>query len=125
MSDSDKELDEILTEMVENTVMFLKNDLPSLLQQEEDFKVRRHHKDDILKNLPEAKQRLNALIEKKVREAVNEATQPYHYTMPIKSVRTRNTAFKLYAVKFFNGNIKKRRERLLAQLQDNQAKEGL
>lgn len=40
-------------------------------------------------------------------------------TMPIKSVRTRNTAFKLYAVKFFNSKIKERRERQLATLKSN------
>jgi hypothetical protein len=40
----------------------------------------------------------------------------YSYSMPMKSMRTRNTAFKLYAVKFFNTKIKERRESQLAQL---------
>lgn len=50
---------------------------------------------------------------------LNEAKQnlqPYTYRMPIKSVRNRNTAFKLYAVKFFNGKVKERLERRIAQL---------
>lgn len=43
---------EILKNMVEDTVMFLTNDLPSLLEQEHIAKIRRIHKDEILKNLP-------------------------------------------------------------------------
>jgi hypothetical protein len=67
------------------------------------------------------KDRLEALIESKVLEGkieqVHKDLGGYSYTMPIKSVRTRNTAFKLYAVKFFNGVIAKRREKQLAELQ--------
>lgn len=48
-------LSERLEEMVENTIIIITNDLPSLLQQEEVYQTRRHHKDQILKNLPEAK----------------------------------------------------------------------
>lgn len=55
---------------------------------------------------------------------IKKATGGYFYNMPIKSVRSRNTAFKLYAVKFFNGEIKKRRERLLAELTQQQSKEA-
>jgi hypothetical protein len=40
----------------------------------------------------------------------------YSYSMPPRSTRNRNTAFKLYAVKFFNGVVKKRRESQLAAL---------
>lgn len=54
----------ILTEMVENTVMFLTNDLPSLLEQDRVAGIRRYHKDEILKNLPEAKAKINRLIVK-------------------------------------------------------------
>lgn len=58
-------LDGVLTEMVENTVMFLTNDLPSLLGQEEVYQIRKQHKKEILKNLPKAK----AEIAKRMLEA--------------------------------------------------------
>jgi hypothetical protein len=50
------------------------------------------------------------------RDQIGKDLGGYSYTMPIKSVRTRNTAFKLYATKFFNSKIKERRERQLAAL---------
>lgn len=43
-------------------------------------------------------------------------TQQYFYVMPPKSVRSRTTAFKLYATKFFNSEIKKRKERFNVSL---------
>lgn len=55
-----------------------------------------------------------------VENGIKRATGSYSYSMPMKSVRTRNTAFKLYAVKFFNGKIKERREALLLQLKNEQ-----
>jgi hypothetical protein len=45
-------LDGILEQMVENTIMFLTNDLPSILDQERVAKIRRIHKNEILKNAP-------------------------------------------------------------------------
>lgn len=69
----------------------------------------------------EAKTRMTALLAKAERRGIKKATGGYYYEMPIKSMRSRNTAFKLYAVKFFNGEIKKRRERLLAALQAEEA----
>jgi hypothetical protein len=56
------QIDEILTKMVENTMMIITNDLPSLLEQDDVYKIRRHHKDDILKNLPEARAAIEALV---------------------------------------------------------------
>lgn len=53
-----------------------------------------------------------------IENGIRRATGGYSWSMPMKSVRTRNTAFKLYAVKFFNGKIKERREALLAQLKN-------
>ncbi|MGI9028143.1 MAG: hypothetical protein ACR2FM_04895 [Candidatus Saccharimonadales bacterium] len=53
-SETASELEKILESMVEDTVMFLTNDLPSLLQQDYVTKIRRVHKDEILKNMPTA-----------------------------------------------------------------------
>lgn len=50
------------------------------------------------------------------RKEAKECLQPYYYAMPMKSTRTRNTAFKLYAVKFFNTKAKERLQRRLEQL---------
>jgi hypothetical protein len=58
------ELGEILKNMVENTIMFLTNDLPSLLEQDRVAEIRRFHKDEILKNVPETERQINALISK-------------------------------------------------------------
>jgi hypothetical protein len=82
------------------------------------------HRDDLwavsTDEIKETKEKLEALIASKVLEAeertVKQALQPYSYSMPMRSARSRNTAFKPYAVKFFNGNVKKRRERMLAEL---------
>lgn len=52
----------ILEEMVENTVMYLTNDLTALLEQDRIAKIRRIHKDEILKNLPEAASQIDQLI---------------------------------------------------------------
>lgn len=59
-----------------------------------------------------------------VETGIKRATGGYSYTMPMKSVRTRNTAFKLYAVKFFNSKIKERRTALLLQLKNEQQSRG-
>lgn len=57
------------------------------------------------------------LIDTKVKEAVNRATQPYNYQMPSKAFRSRNTAMKLYATKFMNSKLKERRQLLLDELE--------
>ena len=51
-----------------------------------------------------------------IKKGIIRTTSDYSYTVPMKSMRTRNTAFKLYAVKFFNSRIKERRQALLQQL---------
>jgi len=61
---------------------------------------------------------LEAAIREAERRGILKATGDYSYTMPMKSARTRNTAFKLYAVKFFNSKIRERREALLLQLKN-------
>ena len=66
------DLDEILEHMVEHTVMFLTNDLPSLLDQDRVALIRRVHKDEILKNIPEAKQAINQYALSLVREVLGE-----------------------------------------------------
>jgi len=63
-------LDEILVNMVENTMMILTNDLPSLLDQDNTYKIRRHHKDDILRNLPEARAAIDAYLDHRLDAAV-------------------------------------------------------
>lgn len=50
------------------------------------------------------------------RDQINKDLGGQSFHMPIKSARNRNTAFKLYAIKFFNGTIKKRREQQLDKL---------
>lgn len=62
---------------------------------------------------------------KAYKRGVIAATGGYSYQKPMKSMRTRSTAFKLYAVKFFNGEIKKRRELLLASLAAVEGKEDV
>lgn len=73
----------------------------------------------------EADRQLQSLIDAARKEGIENgikrATGGYSWSMPMKSVRARNTAFKLYAVKFFNGKIKERREALLLQLNNEQS----
>lgn len=59
---TDKQLDQILRDMVEDTVMFITKDLSMLLTMDAVIKIRRCHKDEILKNLPSAKQRIADLV---------------------------------------------------------------
>jgi hypothetical protein len=84
----------------------------------------RRKEDDIFESV--ARTAINAKITELLVEArtnqINKDLQGYPYSMPMKSMRSRNTAFKLYAVKFFNGEIGKRKERQLAQLQASQPK---
>ena len=75
--------------------------------------------DDIFKYLDpyegsDAKQQIKDLI----LELIGEATAGESYTMPIKSMRTRNTAFKVYANKHFNNRMKQRRERLRQKVEE-------
>jgi hypothetical protein len=58
------------------------------------------------------------------KRGVLDATGGYSYQKPMKSMRTRSTAFKLYAVKFFNGEIRKRRELLLSSLAADEGKKS-
>lgn len=53
----------LLKNMVEDTVIFITKDLHSLMTHDEVVKIRRYHKDEILKNIPEAKAALLALLE--------------------------------------------------------------
>lgn len=71
-------------------------------------------------DIKEAKAAVLAHEQEAVLAAINQATQPYYYNMPIKSVRSRNTAFKLYAVKFMNSKLKERRELMIAKLKEQQ-----
>ena len=72
----------------------------------------------------EAKQRLLALIEKEKvgarKDQIGKDLSGIQYILPVRSVRTSNTAMKKYAVKFFNGEIAKRRNHQLAQLKGEQ-----
>lgn len=70
----------------------------------------------------EALDRLERLVHQHTVSArideVHKCLSGQSFTMPMKSMRTRNTAFKLYAVKFFNTKIKERRERRLQALNE-------
>lgn len=114
---SDDELDEILTK------------LENVVSHETVIRMSRSKIGPSPKNIhAEAKLALQAYIEQEVRKAeenaIKRATAPYPYTMPMKSMRSRNTAFKLYAVKFFNGNIRKRHDSMLAALHSPKDTEG-
>ena len=65
---------------------------------------------------------LDQAVQEARKDQIHKDLGGYSYTMPIKSVRTRNTAFKLYAVKFFNSKIKERRERALDHLKNGGSK---
>lgn len=54
---------------IEDTLMIITNDLPSLLQHEEVYQIRRHHKDSVQKNIDE---RISALTNSKVTGGRNE-----------------------------------------------------
>lgn len=69
MTKTNDKLGLILTNMVENTVIFLTNDLPSLLEQDRIARIRRIHKNEILKNIPEAKQAIEAYIKEREKAA--------------------------------------------------------
>jgi hypothetical protein len=58
-------------------------------------------------------------------DATGGISYPMPIPVPIKSMRTRNTAFKKYAVKYFNGKIQERRERLLASKRTKPLKEDI
>jgi len=68
----------------------------------------------------ETKVRLSALLVKSRRQAILEATGGMSFNMPMRSMRTRNTAFKKYAVKYFNSTIEKRSARMLTALQSGE-----
>lgn len=53
-----------------------------------------------------------------IKQLVAEGTSGTSFYMPIKSMRNRNTAFKKYAVKFMNGRLAERRERILRKVEE-------
>lgn len=63
---------------------------------------------------PETKQKVKALI----KELVNTVVGGDSFIMPMRSMRTRNTAFKKYATKYFNTRIKERRDRVNQKIED-------
>lgn len=58
-------------------------------------------------------------IDAKVKAAIIDATQPINYNSQMRSMRNSSTAYKKYAIKYFNTKIKERRERLLNKLGNN------
>jgi hypothetical protein len=98
MIDIPVELEKILTKMVENTEIIITNDLPSLLGLEDTTRLRRVHKDQILKNLPETAQAIQSLLLASIPEKMKE-------TWYNKDLITKEQAIKEATIRGFNQGI--------------------
>ena len=113
----DIRLEDIIAEMVENTVIFLTKDLPSLLEQDKVFEIRRQHKDDILKNIPEAKRAIESqYIKRSDLKELIESARPEKETF-VKGDGDGSRQFNDYA-NGFNCGIKEYEYNLLNKIKE-------